>query len=59
MERLKQLILANYNSSDPKKRKIALDAGKEYLKKYGECACVNEFVDWLKSAVPKWERSIV
>ncbi|MBK9155566.1 MAG: hypothetical protein IPM25_15380 [Chloracidobacterium sp.] len=39
-------------------RKIAVEAGKEYLEKYGECEVTKDFVAWLKPQLPKWEQQV-
>ncbi|MGQ0543237.1 MAG: hypothetical protein ACT4O9_15540 [Blastocatellia bacterium] len=36
-------------------KKIAVEAGKQYLEKYGACEPTKDFADWLKVQVPKWE----
>jgi hypothetical protein len=35
--------------------KDAIDAGKEFLEKFGACEAPKEFVDWLKAQMPKWD----
>ena len=35
--------------------KIAVDAGKEFLEKFGSCEAPKEFIDWMKAQMPKWE----
>lgn len=47
----------NYDK-DLAKRKIAVQAGKEFLEKYGTCAPAQEFSDYLKTAVPQIEEGI-
>ena len=39
-------------------RKIAVDAGKEYLQKYGTCEVSKAFVEWLKPQIPVWEKQV-
>lgn len=39
-------------------RRIALDAGKQFLEKYGSCEAQKEFVDYLKVYLPKLEKQI-
>lgn len=39
-------------------RKIAVEAGKEYLEKYGECEVTKDFVAWLKPQLPVWEKQV-
>ncbi|MGE3466496.1 MAG: hypothetical protein AB7J13_06140, partial [Pyrinomonadaceae bacterium] len=49
----------NYNKTLAQK-KIALEAGKQYLEKYGNCGEVNAaFVDYLKKQVPSLEKKIL
>ena len=48
----------NYNSPDRAKRQIAVDAGKQYIEKFGECADSKDFVDYLKSYIPPMEARI-
>lgn len=48
----------NYNKGLAE-RKIAVEAGKEYIQKFGSCGEVDkEIVDWLKGSLPKWEERI-
>jgi hypothetical protein len=35
--------------------KTAIDAGKEFLEKFGACEATKEFTDWLKAQMPSWE----
>ncbi|HSI89305.1 MAG TPA: hypothetical protein VK918_09630 [Pyrinomonadaceae bacterium] len=37
--------------------KVAIDAGKEYLTKYGSCEVFKDFSDWVKGNMPKWEEA--
>lgn len=39
-------------------RKIAVEAGKQYIEKYGSCATQKDFVDYLKSYLPGMEKKI-
>ena len=39
-------------------RQIAIDAGKEYISKYGTCEVSKAFVDWLKPLIPAWEKQV-
>ena len=39
-------------------KKTAIDAGKQLLEKYGQCAFSAEFVAWLNPQLPKWEKGI-
>lgn len=46
-------IRTNYSKSAT--LKIAIDAGKEFLEKFGACEAPAEFVTWLKGQMPTWE----
>ena len=39
-------------------RKVAVDAAKQYLEKYGECPASKEFADYLKGNLPGMEEYI-
>src|SRR5678815_4369742 len=39
-------------------RKVAVDAGKQYIEKFGECADSKDFVDYLKAYIPPMEARI-
>ena len=43
---------------DLPQRKMALDAGKQYLEKYGACPGSKEFADYLTTYIPKMEKRI-
>jgi len=47
----------NYDK-DLAARKIAVDAGKQYIEKFGECPDSKEFVDYLKAYIPSMEARI-
>ena len=49
-------IRANYPKAAT--RKEAINAGKEFLEKFGACEATKEFTDWLKPQMPKWEESV-
>jgi hypothetical protein len=40
-------------------RKVAIEAGKQFIEKYGSCETVKEQSDYLKAAVPKLEELVV
>jgi len=46
------------NSKKKSTLKVARDAGKEFLEKFGTCEATKEFVDWLKPQLPKWDTII-
>ncbi len=48
-------IRANYNKKGAT-RKIAIDAGKEFLEKFGSCEATAEFTTWLKGQMPDMEK---
>jgi hypothetical protein len=48
----------NYDKADIASRKLAVDAGKQYIEKFGECADSKEFVDYLKAYLPAMEARI-
>ena len=48
----------NYGSKGITERKAAVDAGKQYIEKYGSCADSKDFVDYLKSYLPGMEKKI-
>jgi hypothetical protein len=48
-------ILPNYPSKDPAVLQKAIDAGKQFLEKYGACESTKQITDWLKPKVPVWE----
>lgn len=49
----------NYPAAKPiADRKAALEAGKQFLEKYGSCEPTKEFSDYLKGYLPKLEASI-
>src|SRR6267143_477887 len=37
--------------------KARIDAGKQFLDKYGACDSAKEFSDYLKTNIPKWEKA--
>ncbi len=37
--------------------KLRIDAGKQFLDKYGACDSAKEFSDYLKTNIPKWEKA--
>lgn len=39
-------------------RQVAVDAGKEYLEKFGNCESVKEIADYLKTAIPTLEAGV-
>ncbi len=38
--------------------KVAVDAAKVYLEKYGECESTKDFSGWLKAQLPDWEKKV-
>lgn len=47
-------IRTNYAKNETVKS--AVEAGKQYLEKYGSCEVVKEFADWVKGQMPQWEK---
>ncbi|MEO7538823.1 MAG: hypothetical protein ABIV21_02265 [Pyrinomonadaceae bacterium] len=47
----------NYAKGIPE-RKMAVEAGKQYIEKFGECPASKDFVDYLKSYLPGMEKKI-
>ena len=47
----------NYNG-DSKQKKIAIEAAKEFIKKYGDDKELKEIIDYLKEAIPDLETMI-
>lgn len=41
----------------PETLNVAVEGGKEYLRKYGECADLKAFSAWLTEQLPKWEQA--
>jgi hypothetical protein len=53
---LYQEVLKNYKSDDPATLQKAIDAGKQFLEKYGSCEVPKAQVDWVKPKIPAWEK---
>ncbi|MEP7076751.1 MAG: hypothetical protein ABI878_13175 [Acidobacteriota bacterium] len=53
-----QDVLKNYKTTDPDTLQKAVDAGKEFLEKYGACEAAKPQVDWMKPKVPIWEGNV-
>ncbi len=49
-------IRGNYQSI--KTLPTAIEAGKQYLEKYGSCDVTKDFVVWLKPLIPQWEKQV-
>jgi tetratricopeptide (TPR) repeat protein len=49
-------IRADYPKQETKK--AAIDEGKQYLEKYGNCEVTKDFSNWLKGQIPKWEQAV-
>ena len=54
----KVVILSNYQSAKTEERRLAIEAAKKYIEKAGGCKLNDEFVPWLVSRVPVWEKSL-
>jgi len=57
-EELDSAIRANVGTGTVDAWKKTVDAGKEYLEKYGHCTDNVEFVDYVKKVVPAFEKKI-
>ena len=53
IEALDKKIRENYGKAAT--LKVAIDAGKQFLEKYGACEAPKEFADWVKAQLPGWE----
>src|SRR6516165_9864613 len=49
-------IRGDYPKMETKKQ--AIDEGKQYLEKYGNCPVTADFSGWLKGRIPVWEADI-
>lgn len=49
-------IRANYPKNET--LSVAVEAGKQYLEKYGSCEVVKDFADWVKGQMPSWEKRL-
>jgi tetratricopeptide (TPR) repeat protein len=49
-------VRADYPKLETKPQ--AIDEGKQYLEKYGNCEVTKEFSGWLKGQIPKWEQIV-
>lgn len=57
--KLDGIFRTNYPAAKPiPDRESALEAGKQFLEKYGSCENTKEFSDYLKGYLPKLEKSI-
>lgn len=46
------------NYDNPETLGVAIEAGKQYIEKYGNCEVFKDFVDWLKGQMPTWEKKL-
>jgi hypothetical protein len=51
-----QAVLDNYKSVDTLQK--AVDAGKEFLEKWGTCEVAKQNADWIKGKMPGWEATL-
>lgn len=51
-------VLKFYKTEDPDVLQKAVDAGKQFLEKYGSCDSTKQITDWLKPKVPVWEANV-
>ena len=59
IDKLYQIISNNFRSDEFQKLSLAIEAGKEFIERYGSDERVKEIVIWLKENLPKWERRIM
>src|SRR5262249_19456415 len=52
---LYQVILSNYKSMEPERLQKAIDAAKEFLRRYGDDPGARPQVDWIRPKIPIWE----
>ena len=57
---LSQKVRDLFPKTDPTSQAAKIDAGKQYLEKYGACPgdSVKEFSEYLKPNIPKWETKL-
>jgi len=57
---LSQKVRDLFPKTDPTSQAAKIDAGKQYLEKYGACPgdSVKEFSEYLKPNIPKWEAKL-
>lgn len=58
-KKLYDTYIANYDKPEIDKKKIAIDAAKQYVEKYGANAADKEQVDYFKTAIPDLEKGVV
>ncbi|MDM7920756.1 MAG: hypothetical protein QUS14_00535 [Pyrinomonadaceae bacterium] len=52
-------IRENYTkTNDQAALKVAIDAAKQYLEKFGTCDATKDFADWVRPQVPGWEKRV-
>ncbi len=56
MNALYEKVTANYGKIAT--LEAAVEAGKQYLEKYGNCESAKDFVAWLKPQMPQWEKDV-
>jgi len=52
---LYQTVLDNYKSTDVAALQKAVDSGKQFTEKYGNCDSAKVNADWIGKQMPKWE----
>lgn len=58
MNAMYQDVLANYKSTDPDVFEKAINSGKQFLEKYGNCDVAKQNADWVKRNMPNWEAKL-
>jgi len=55
---LSQKFNDNYNKPDIASRKVAIEAGKQFLEKFGNCPTQKELIDYYTKYIPPMEKKI-
>jgi uncharacterized protein YciI len=50
----KVTVLSNYQSTNPEDKKLAVDAGNNYVEKAERCKLTDDFVGFIKKRMPEW-----
>jgi len=56
--RLYQIVLKNFRSRDPETLQKAIDAAKEFLRRFGDDPRAKPQVDWMRPKIPIWENLV-
>jgi hypothetical protein len=55
---LYQSIVDTYRAKDVPTFQKAVDSGKQFLEKYGNCEVAKQNADWIKGNMPNWEKRL-